>query len=61
MLRAEVCLCELLALRVELDGSVEASKLFVLLTDTEVGHDLDGNEVTQLEVQTLNLWIWTIG
>ncbi len=60
MLRAEVCLSKLLALRVELDGSVEASKFFMLLADAQVSHDLDRDEVIELKVKAFDLWVGAI-
>ena len=60
MLRAKVCLRKLLALRVKFNGSVKASKLLMLLSNAQVCHNFDGNEVAQLEVEALSLGVRTI-
>ena len=60
MLCTKVRLSKLLALRVELNGSVKASKFLMLLSNAQVRHNFDRNEITELEVETLSPRVRTI-
>ena len=60
MLGTKVELSKFFPLSVELDSRVVASKLLMLLTDTQMGHDLDCYEIAQLVVQALNFRVGSI-
>jgi len=51
VLRAKVCLCELLAFRIKLDCRVVTAKFFVLFTYSQVAHNHNCDKIVQLKAK----------